>query len=109
MVNLTEEKNIIQIIKEAEENALAEIENAKQADEKEIEMAEKQYIADKEKVADYFREKNKTAENDLSPEMDRIKNEARVKIENMLSKIKKTAEENSEKAVKFLMEKVITQ
>ncbi|MEK7626987.1 MAG: hypothetical protein AAB397_00185 [Patescibacteria group bacterium] len=106
MENLIEEKNIIQTIKEAEENALTEIEKTKKTNENEKIMAEKQCAKDKEKIAAYFRDKNETIENDLKPELEKIKNEARTKTENALLKIKKIVEENSEKAVKFLMEKI---
>ena len=104
--DLAEEKNIVQTIKEAEENALVEMEKTKKASENEIKAAEKQHIADKEKIFAYFREKNETMENDLKPEMEKIKNEARAKAKNALLKIEKMVEENSEKAVKFLMEKI---
>ena len=60
--DLTEEKNIVQTIKEAEENALVEMEKTKKASENEIKAAEKQHIADKEKISAYFREKNETIE-----------------------------------------------
>ena len=106
MENVIEEKNIIQTIKEVEENVLAEIEKTKKANENEMQILKEQHIEDGGKIAAYFRDKNETVGNDLKSELEKIRNEVNLKTERTIKKLENIAKENSEKAVKFLMEKI---
>ena len=106
MENVIEEKNIIQTIKEVEENVLAEIEKTKKANENEMQILKEQHIKDGGKIAAYFRDKNETVGNDLKSELEKIRNEVNLKTERTIKKLENIAKENSEKAVKFLMEKI---
>ena len=106
MENVIEEKNIIQTIKEVEENVLAEIEKTRKANENEMQILKEQHIKDGGKIAAYFRDKNETVGNDLKSELEKIRNEVNLKTERTIKKLENIAKENSEKAVKFLMEKI---
>lgn len=96
-----EEKNIIQIIKEAENKAVEEIDKAKTEAEKKIKQAKTETLEEKEKICGNFRKTMANLKNDLGPEIEKLEAENRKNLDKKIIELEQAAEKNWKDAEEF--------
>lgn len=102
-----EEKNIIQAIKEKEDQALRNIEQARIENAKAIEIAQQKAIQDKELILGNFKSKMNSIAQDLANELEKIKNESKADLKKKITELEQGVERNQKKALEFIINKLV--
>lgn len=104
---MPEEKNIIQIIKDAENTATRNIENARAEAENRIRETKTKITRDKEVILKNFKEKMADMHNKLKPQAENIKKEIEKSFKEEISALEIKFKENANKATDFILKKLI--